>query len=143
RPMVTPSARIIHHGASSEPSLAERQIKLLEAKVRLMRLHWSKLQAQCGPYLIALGVLVRAVSYSLLALCVRRLEPRASDWQVVWRRRHEWMLRTRGRQETLEVGRSVEVDEDELSAQGSLRPRCRLFGLSFSALSMPEVLDAC
>lgn len=87
----TSRASVLHHGAASESSLAGKQVKLLEAKRRLMDLHWSPARARLGGRLLELHAGLRALGFSLLALArPARFGARARDWREVWSRRTEW-----------------------------------------------------
>ena len=48
RPMITPTATIIHYGGASEAEKTDKRIKLLAGKITLMRRHWSALPTLRG-----------------------------------------------------------------------------------------------
>lgn len=88
----TADAVVLHHGAASEASMAAKQTKLLEAKRRLMQLHWSRTRARLGGWTLALHAWLRAGTFSVLAgLRSERFEARARDWRTVWSQRKLWL----------------------------------------------------
>lgn len=87
----TSRALVLHHGAASETSLVGKQTKLLEAKRRLMELHWPASHARLGGRLLQLHAGLRAAGFSLLAvLRPRRFGARARDWRAIWAGRARW-----------------------------------------------------
>lgn len=91
RPMVTPDAVIIHHGGASERVAEDRLVRLLDAKVRLIRRHWSRGSQRLGLCLIALWPLTRAAGCTLLSIARPELKERARVWRAVWSRRSTWL----------------------------------------------------
>jgi GT2 family glycosyltransferase len=84
RPVVTPEARIVHHGGASEPARADKVVRLFRAKATLIRRHFPPLARGPGLRLFALWPLTRA--------WVERLRGRsAGAWAEVWARRAEWL----------------------------------------------------
>ena len=51
KPMVTPDATIIHYGGASEKVRADKMVRLLTAKVKLIRKHWPPMMALIGTVL--------------------------------------------------------------------------------------------
>jgi GT2 family glycosyltransferase len=92
RPMITPDATIIHYGGQSEPVRADKMVRLLQAKVRLMRVHWDRKSAIAGVCLLAAWPLTRFIAWRVLALCGRRdASARAESWKSIWCRRRQWL----------------------------------------------------
>jgi len=89
-PRVTSTAAIVHHGGASEPNRADKWVRLLSAKARLMRKHWSPPAARLGVPLLGLGTVVRAAAYSAAALVRARYRETARSWRDVARRWREW-----------------------------------------------------
>ena len=92
RPMITPDATIVHHGAASEPSEAHKLVRLLGARALLMRVHWSRPAAFLGIWGSALGCGHRALWGRLLRPFGLPRDPASIEgWSAAWQRRREWM----------------------------------------------------
>jgi GT2 family glycosyltransferase len=92
KPIVTPDATLIHHGGASEPVLADKLVRVLAARTRLMRRHWSRGPAFLGRWLTAFGCALRALGGRWLRWVGRPADKgRIFAWGEAWRRRHEWM----------------------------------------------------
>ena len=93
RPIVTPSATIVHYGGASSSSSVDRIAAVFKGKVTLMRRHWSPVNRGMGRALLLLAPLVRWWMYNLAAQVTRkpRLRQVAKDWQAVWRLRGQWL----------------------------------------------------
>jgi GT2 family glycosyltransferase len=72
RPVITPEATILHHGGASEATRAGKMIKLLAAKVTLVRRHWSPALVSAGVALLALWPLSRWLSLAAAAAVTSR-----------------------------------------------------------------------
>lgn len=95
RPMICPSAQIIHYGGRSEQARADKLIHLLRARRYLMLRHWSRFWIIFGCVAQKGGVVNRLVIYGLLhALGVNQVSEIANTYRTVWRRRREWAHRT-------------------------------------------------
>lgn len=91
RPRMTPDATIVHHGGASEAVRADKMVRLMRAKMELIRRHFSPATKGIGGALFALWPLSRALAWTLLARAGRRgAAERASTWHDIWRRRNEW-----------------------------------------------------
>jgi hypothetical protein len=93
RPRVTPASEIIHYGGASEPVRSDRMVKVLTAKVSLMRRHWSLPRAKAGVALLAAWPLTR---WCALAIAARLSgnpiwHARADEWAEIFRRRNIWL----------------------------------------------------
>ncbi len=94
RPVVTPSATIVHHGGASEKVRTDKMVRLFDAQIRLFRRHFSRMGFRVVHVSMNLGVLMRA----LLMGVVGRIpgKPRKNDWAEMWRRREEWSAGAKG-----------------------------------------------
>lgn len=91
-PMVTPKATIVHHGGASENVPADKLVRLLIAKMQLLRHHWSPLKLKLGGALLASWPLSRMLAHRTLATLGRTASrERASMWAEVWARRGQWL----------------------------------------------------
>jgi GT2 family glycosyltransferase len=106
RPMITPDAAIVHYGGASERIREDKMVRLLQAKARLLRRHWSPARARLGVAVLTLWPLSRSLACSVMAWSKRLGRGRAPDrpaaaptnpaaasttWRAIWRRRHEWL----------------------------------------------------
>jgi GT2 family glycosyltransferase len=93
QPTVTPTATIVHYGAVSEISRAEKLVKVLKAKVTIMYRHWSPLKRDIGRGLMLMAPLTRWAACSFLAGFAHRqdLKARAREWRKVWTSRADWI----------------------------------------------------
>ncbi len=93
RPMVTSEATIVHYGGASEQVRADKMVRLLKAKMLLIREHFPASQRRLGFFLLSLWPFSRYWVFAILA----RLNPKWHDKLAVWRqivhRRPEWCLR--------------------------------------------------
>jgi GT2 family glycosyltransferase len=90
RPMMTPEATIVHHGGASERVRGEKLVRLLKAKVLLIRRHWPR-GGWFGVACLTTWPLTRAAAWSALGV-VRggRARDSAREWWGVWKRHGEW-----------------------------------------------------
>jgi N-acetylglucosaminyl-diphospho-decaprenol L-rhamnosyltransferase len=93
RPLITPAATIIHLGGASERTRAGKMVKLLAAKITLIRRHWHPVLQPLGLALTAAWPLSR-----WLALAARSaVRPNtasseaAATWRDIWRARASWL----------------------------------------------------
>jgi GT2 family glycosyltransferase len=87
QPIITPDARIIHHGGVSHSHFSGKMVKLLKGKVELFNRH---IAAWKRPAYIAMLYLYVINKYLLNAL----LRPRSSEfeeWQTVFAQRADWL----------------------------------------------------
>ena len=93
RPIVTPSATIVHYGGASTTSSVEQRLLLLKGKATLTAQHWGPINRRIGTVLFLLGALLRLVSYQLVSSLVRRpgLRSQAAQWKAILLRRQEWI----------------------------------------------------
>lgn len=92
RPMITPSATIVHYGGASETARAGKMVRLLAAKVSLVNRHWQPLMAPVGRMLLAAWPLTRLIATSIRAALLPLPANRetADAWCQIWHRRNEW-----------------------------------------------------
>ncbi len=93
RPRITPEATIVHYGAASEPVEADRTIRVLRAKMELIRRHFSPATRWLGVTLFRLIPLTRRFAATVRAKVMGRktLSAQAQVWAEVWQRRSEWV----------------------------------------------------
>lgn len=87
QPIVTPDARIIHHGGVSHSHFSGKQIKLLKGKVELVNRHVTPWQRPVYKFLLYLYVLNKYVLHTLLK---PRSEQRR-EWQTIFAQRADWL----------------------------------------------------
>lgn len=92
-PMITPNAEIIHFGGASEKIRSDKLIKLLKAKVQLIKNHWNPLIQYLGVGLIALWPLGRYFTFWLLSIFFKNssFSEKFNVWKDVWASRIIWM----------------------------------------------------
>lgn len=92
RPMITPDAVIVHHGAASEPAEASKLVRLFAAHVLLFEKHWSPGARNFGAAMLRLWAASRFLGGALLGRLGRGdARARGRVWRDVWRRRGEWL----------------------------------------------------
>lgn len=89
RPVVTPEATIVHYGGASERARSDKLVRLLNAKVRLIRRHWSPVLSPIGVGLLAMWPLTRLVAWRVGGVFGKG--GGLAAWAEVWRRRREWL----------------------------------------------------
>jgi N-acetylglucosaminyl-diphospho-decaprenol L-rhamnosyltransferase len=93
KPMITPTATIIHLGGASETARTAKMTKLLSAKASLIERHWHPLLSPIGKALQAFWPLSRAIALSVAGSLTRseaRLQT-ARTWYEIWTLRKGWM----------------------------------------------------
>ncbi|MGQ0457097.1 MAG: glycosyltransferase family 2 protein [Hyphomicrobium sp.] len=92
RPVITPTATIIHHGGASERVRADKMVRLLAAKASLIKHHWKPGYEAFGCTLLAAWPFSRAAATTLAAAVARTpsLMETARTWRIVCARRREW-----------------------------------------------------
>ncbi len=87
QPIVTPEARIIHHGGVSHSHFSEKLIKLMKGKVELINRHVSSGKRPVYKFLLYLYVLNKYLLHQLF-------KPNAEEtreWQTVFEQRTDWL----------------------------------------------------
>ncbi len=92
RPIITPTATIIHYGGASERVRADKMVRLLAAKASLIDRHWTVGLAPVGRVLLAAWPLSRLIAASVAAAASgsQAMIDAARSWREVWTRRREW-----------------------------------------------------
>lgn len=92
RPRITPEAEIIHYGGASEKVRSDKMVRLMRAKIALIRRHFHPLTRGAGLAGFRLWPYSRYISMALAGRLLRRrdLIERARIWKEVWKRRSEW-----------------------------------------------------
>lgn len=91
RPMITPDATIVHLGGASERTRTAKMIKLLAAKVTLVRRHWHPWLQPLGVALLAAWPLSRWLALTAAAPFAATVADAAMTWREIWRRRAAWL----------------------------------------------------
>lgn len=92
RPQITPEATIIHYGAASDTVRPDKTVRLMRAKIELIKRHFSPLTRWMGYQLFRLWPLSRALALRLAGKVLGQASmlSRSADWSEVWKRRKEW-----------------------------------------------------
>lgn len=90
RPMITPKATIVHYSGASETVLAHKMMRLLTAKISLIKRHWSPPTQSLGVALFRLGPFLRWFVYSTAARLTNRYADAARTWREIWGSRRTW-----------------------------------------------------
>lgn len=91
RPMVTSDATIIHYGGASERVRADKLVRLLRAKMLLVRMHFHPLIRGIGISLLAAWPLSRFLVHRLLAVLGRSASVASQEaWAKVLDHKDEW-----------------------------------------------------
>ena len=85
RPRMTPTAEIVHYAGASETVRADKMVRLLRAKVSLIKRHFPPWQRPLGLAMFRCWPLSRKLGKRLL----RRTEG-VEAWDEIWQRRSEW-----------------------------------------------------
>jgi len=91
QPIITPQARIIHHGGASETTFSGKIIKLLKGKVELVNRHSKTWQKPLHKGLLSLYVINKAVGSSLLSLLKPARKKQAGEWKKVLFATADWL----------------------------------------------------
>ncbi|MCF8466237.1 MAG: glycosyltransferase family 2 protein [Sneathiella sp.] len=93
RPMITPTATIVHYGGQSEKIVADKMIRLLTAKVTLMQRHWTPMTRIFGYILFYCLPLSKILTHWLYSTLLRRKNRKtnADTWKEIWAKRDKWL----------------------------------------------------
>ena len=91
QPIVTPDARIIHHGGVSEANFSGKMIKLLKVKAELITKHAEPWKQPILKKLLLMHVINKVLSYNMLVLLKRDKEDLLMEWRTIFRQRHAWL----------------------------------------------------
>lgn len=89
RPVICPDATLVHEVGMSSETPVHKTLLLYRGKASLVRTHWKGIARSLGIFLLAAGTGLRAAAGSLTA--VVRKPVSESRWQIVWRKRAEWL----------------------------------------------------
>ena len=91
-PMITPEAEIIHYGGASETVRADKVVRLLRAKMELIKRHFPVRSGTLGSALLTSWPLSRWLALSVASKVLLRedLGKKGIVWREIWRRREEW-----------------------------------------------------
>lgn len=87
QPIVTPDARIIHHGGVSHTRFSGKLIKLMKGKVELINRHISEWKRPAYKFLLWLYVFNKYAMHRLL----KPSSEQAQEWQTVYQARAHWL----------------------------------------------------
>ena len=90
-PIITPEARIIHHGGASESKFSDKMIKLLKGKVELINRHSKSWEIPIHKGLLSLYVVNQWVGNQLLALLKNNKKQQANEWKKVIQAYSSWI----------------------------------------------------
>jgi GT2 family glycosyltransferase len=91
RPIVTPEAKIIHHGGASETNLSDKVVKLLKSKVELINKHSSSWEKPLHRTLLLLYVVNKTMTLRLLSITNSDKSDLSAEWQTVLADRKYWL----------------------------------------------------
>lgn len=89
RPVICPDARLVHEVGQSSETPAHKMLLLYRGKASLVRTHWHGPAQKIGLFLLAAGTALRATASNLI--CLVRKPAAAGRWQILWKRRDEWL----------------------------------------------------
>jgi hypothetical protein len=93
RPIVSSAATIVHHGGASESIRADKLVRLLGAKMRLVEYHFPSHSRWLGRWLLSLWPLSRYWATTILGRVVGQPAiDKSAVWREVAQRRSEWYL---------------------------------------------------
>ena len=91
RPRITPKAEIIHYGGASDTVRADKMVRLMRAKMELVKRHFTPLTRSMGQISLAFWPLSRGLIWHVMALTGREgARAKATTWLAIWQRRSEW-----------------------------------------------------
>lgn len=90
RPVIVPSARIIHYGGASESKRADKMVRLFTAKAELCRVHYGGAYARLCVAMLRLWAVARIGMFASAALFMRTAPSRKREWQKIWQQRAVW-----------------------------------------------------
>jgi GT2 family glycosyltransferase len=91
RPMMTPTATIVHYGGASEKVPADRFVRILKAKAQLVDRHWTGAWRVFGRMALRLWIFGRLAASSIRAWFGGGSRERLEEWRCIWSRRREWL----------------------------------------------------
>lgn len=91
QPIVTPHAKLIHHGGVSEANFSEKMIKLLKGKSELINKHIPKWKQPLYKFLLLMHVINKNLSYTVVSLVKNDKKVTLSEWRTILKQRHAWL----------------------------------------------------
>ena len=91
QPVITPNARIIHHGGASEPTFSGKMIKLLKGKVELVNRHSTSWEKPLHRALLWLYVSNKWLTSTLLSTLKPAKKEQALEWSKVMQDQKAWL----------------------------------------------------
>ncbi len=91
QPIVSPNARIIHHGGVSEANFSGKMIKLLKGKAELINKHTPRWKQFLFKNLLLIHVINKVLSYNVQVLLKRDKKSLLIEWETILRQRHSWL----------------------------------------------------
>lgn len=91
RPIMTPEASLIHYAGQSERVRADKMVRLLRAKVALVRRHWRRWTVPIGVCLLAAWPLSRMLAWRVVTLVRRRGREQRDCWTAIVRQWRSWI----------------------------------------------------
>ena len=91
QPRMTPNATIIHHGGGSETVRADKMVRLMRARIEVIKRHIPRSTRALARLAQMLWPLSRALAWHVIALSGRKgAREKAQTWMEIWARRSEW-----------------------------------------------------
>ena len=87
QPIVTPEARLIHHGGVSHTRFSGKLIKLLTGKVELINRHVTQWKRPIYKFLLFLYVLNKHILHKLF----KPGSEQSQEWRTVFEQRNNWL----------------------------------------------------
>ncbi len=92
RPMITPTAEIIHYVGAATGTSARKTPLVAKAKATLIRDHWSAGTRWWGLGMLWCWAAMRLVGASLLVkLKPEKFRAANETWRAIWQQRHDWL----------------------------------------------------
>lgn len=92
-PRMTPKATIVHYGGASQTLRSDKMVRLMRAKIELIRRHFHPATRRISAWMFGLWPLSRSLVWHLIALTGRpNSKEKAAVWSEVWQRRAEWKI---------------------------------------------------
>lgn len=90
RPMVTPTAEIVHLGSASAVTRESKLVQLMRCKATIIRDHWARPLQPLGLALLWLWAANRRLA-TMLKSIAGRSSPRAEAFRGLWQKRSDWL----------------------------------------------------
>ncbi len=92
-PIATSQATIIHHGGASDTVRADKMVRLLNAKYKLIHKHFPPQSRAVSKTLLTFWPMSRYLAHSILARLGRQSSREAAHvWKEIWDRRSNWTM---------------------------------------------------